>query len=140
MESHESTVRFTVSLPRALLKELDRRMTARGYASRSELVRDLIREQLVAEKWAAGDTEVVGVLTIAYDHHQRELLDRMVELQHRHRVNILCNTHIHMGHHECLEAVFMRGRPGEIEKLSLEIGGLRGVRFAKLTRASQIGV
>lgn len=140
MAATEKTTRFTVSLPEALLKELDRRMTARGYASRSELIRDLIRERMVEEKWASEKEEVVGVLTIAYDHHQRELLDRIVDLQHRHLVNILCNTHIHMGHDECLEAVFIRGKPREVERLSLEIGGLRGVRFAKLTRASRIGV
>jgi len=69
----ENTVRFSVSLPASLLGELDRKTIDRGYASRSEFIRDLIREKLVEEKWEDGRREVVGVLTIAYDHHQRGL-------------------------------------------------------------------
>jgi CopG family nickel-responsive transcriptional regulator len=128
MAKTESTVRFTVSLPGALLKDLDRRMIARGYASRSELVRDLIREQLVQEKWESDGGEVVGILTIAYDHHHRGLL------------NVLASTHIHMGREDCLEAIFIRGNPREVEKLSIEISGLRGVKFARLTRAGKVAM
>jgi CopG family nickel-responsive transcriptional regulator len=140
MAKTESTVRFTVSLPGALLKDLDRRMIARGYASRSELVRDLIREQLVQEKWESDGGEVVGILTIAYDHHHRGLLDRITDLQHRRLVNVLASTHIHMGREDCLEAIFIRGNPREVEKLSIEISGLRGVKFARLTRAGKVAM
>ncbi len=134
----EETVRFTVSLPRALLADLDRRMIARGYASRSELVRDLVRERLVEEKWEDEGSDVVGVLTISYDHHQRNLPDRIMHLQHRAFVHILCTTHIHLDHEHCLEAIFIRGRPAQVEKLSLAISGLRGVKFARLTKASKV--
>jgi CopG family nickel-responsive transcriptional regulator len=136
MKKSESTVRFTVSLPRGLLQELDRRLIKEAYASRSEFVRDLIREQLIQEKWQDDLADVVGVLTICYNHHQRELPVRIMELQHRRFINVLCNTHVHLGHDDCLEAIFVQGKPAEVEKLSLEIGGLRGVKFAKLTRAS----
>lgn len=134
----ESTVRFTVSLPRALLGELDRRMIDRGYASRSEYVRDLIREQLILEKWQSAEEEVVGVLTICYDHHQRELAERIMQLQHRRFVNVLCTTHVHLDREDCLEAIFLRGKPEEVERLGIEIGGLRGVKFSRLTRASKV--
>lgn len=134
----DETVRFTVSLPHALLTDLDRRLIARGYASRSELVRDLVRERLVEEKWGDARSEVVGVLTISYDHHQRNVTDRIMHLQHRAFVHILCTTHIHLDHEHCLEAIIMRGRPAQVERLAIAISGLRGVRFARLTKAAKV--
>jgi CopG family nickel-responsive transcriptional regulator len=134
----EETIRFSVSLPRALLEELDRRVVNKGYASRSELVRDLIRERIVEETWERGDVEVAGVLTIVYDHHQRELTQHILDIQHRQYIHVVATTHVHMDHHNCLETIIIRGMPAEIERLSLEIGGLRGVRFSELTRASRI--
>ncbi|NCA70324.1 MAG: nickel-responsive transcriptional regulator NikR [Sphingobacteriia bacterium] len=136
----EETIRFSVSLPRPLLEELDRRVVGKGYASRSELMRDLIRERMVEETWERGDQEVAGVLTIVYDHHQRELNQQILDIQHRQFVHVIATTHVHMDHHNCLETIIMRGLPAEIERLSLEIGGLRGVRFAELTRASRLEI
>jgi CopG family nickel-responsive transcriptional regulator len=138
MTKTSGTVRFSISLPEDLLGELDRRMVGRGYASRSEFVRDLIRERMVVDKWERGKQEVVGVLTISFDHHQKGLAERIIETQHRKYVNILCATHVHLDHDNCVEVIIIRGRPPEIEKLTIEIGGLRGVRFAKLTRASSV--
>ncbi|QGU32297.1 nickel-responsive transcriptional regulator NikR [Thermochromatium tepidum] len=138
MTSPDSTIRFTVSLPKTLLDELDQRVVNRGYASRSELVRDLIRERIVEETWERGDAEVAGVLTIVYDHHQRELTRQILDIQHHQYVHVIATTHVHLDHHNCLETIILRGMPAEIERLSLEIGGLRGVRFAELTRTSKV--
>lgn len=138
MPKPEETIRFSVSLPRPLLEELDRRVIGRGYASRSELVRDLIRERLVEETWERGELEVAGVLTIVYDHHQRELTQHILDIQHRQYVHVVATTHVHMDHHNCLETIIIRGRAQEIERLSLELGGLRGVLFSKLTRAARV--
>jgi CopG family nickel-responsive transcriptional regulator len=110
----------------------------RGYASRSEFVRDLIRERIVADRWAEGSREVVGVLTIGYDHHQRQLVQKLIDIQHTRHVNVLCTTHVHMDHDHCLEAIVLKGRPAEIERLCNEIGGLRGVKTAGLTQASRV--
>ena len=138
MAKSERVTRFSVSLPDSLLAELDRRMVRRGYASRSELVRDLIRERMVEDKWEGGRAKVVGVLTISYDHHQRGLLQKIVDLHHSQYVNILCTTHVHLDRHNCLETIIIKGRPQEIERIAVKSGGLRGVRFAKLTRASSV--
>ena len=132
----DDTIRFSVSLPDALLAELDRRVTRRGYASRSELVRDLIRERLVEDTWAKGDKPVVGVLTIAYDHGQHDLSRKLADTQHSRYANILCTTHVHLDRRNCLEIIIIRGKPEEIERIALASAGLKGVRFAKLTRAS----
>jgi CopG family transcriptional regulator, nickel-responsive regulator len=136
MNHDETLARISISLPDSLLAELDRRIIAKGYASRSELVRDLIRKRLVEDRWARGDQEVVGVLTISYDHHQHGLTERITDLQHHCFVNVLCSTHVHLDPQHCLETIIVRGRPTEIEQLIQAISGLRGVRFAKLTRAA----
>ena len=138
MSKHGDTIRFSVSLPESLLKELDRRIVSKGYASRSEFVRDLIREKIVEEKWQKSKEEVIGVLSISYDHHQRKLAERVIHTQHSRYVNILCSTHVHLDHNNCLETIIMKGKPPEIEKISIEIAGIRGVKFAKLTRASSV--
>ncbi|MCG8429117.1 MAG: nickel-responsive transcriptional regulator NikR [Chromatiales bacterium] len=140
MSKAEETIRFSVSLPKPLLDELDKRITNKGYASRSELVRDFIREKMVEDSWNSGDEEVAGVLTIIYDHHQRGVTQQIIDIQHSQYVHVLCNTHVHMDHHNCLETIIIKGKPSEIERISLEIGGLRGVRFAKLTRASKVEI
>lgn len=137
MNETADTIRFSVSLPGTLLDELDRRVTSRGYPSRSELVRDMIRERLVEDAWEAGE-EVAGVLSIIYDHHQRELAQRLIDIQHNVHVHVLCSTHVHLDHHNCLETIILRGHPPEIERIATEIGGLKGVKFAKLTRTAQL--
>lgn len=133
----EKIVRFCVSLPVDLLEELDKKIIEKGYSSRSELVRDLIRELLVEYKWR-GEEEVIGVLTIIYNHHQKGLNGRMLEIQHNHYVKVLCSTHVHLDHHNCLENIVLRGNPEEIESLSIKIGGLKGVKFAKLTKTASV--
>lgn len=136
----ETTRRFTVSLPAPMMDELDRRIVSRGYHSRSELVRDLIRDRLAGESWERGEDEAHGVLTICYDHHRRDLKDRLHRIQHDHYVHILCNTHVHLDHDNCLETIILRGSPEEIEKMALGIAGLKGVTFSGLTRAAVSGV
>jgi CopG family nickel-responsive transcriptional regulator len=140
MGKDETAIRFSVSLPPRLLDELDRRVEVKGYSSRSECVRDLIREGLVEDKWGEGREKVVGVLTIGYDHHQRRLTERLVDIQHNRYVNVLCATHVHLDHDNCLEAIILQGRPAEIERIQTQIGALRGVKFAKLSRASRLDV
>ena len=136
MAKEERVDRFSISLPEPLLAELDRWVMRRGYASRSELVRDLIRERMVEDKWESDADRVVGVLTISYDHHQRGLSQKILDLQHSRHVNILCTTHVHLDRDNCLEIIIIKGRPREIEQIAIQCGGLRGVRLAKLTRAS----
>ena len=140
MAKPEETIRFSVSLPKNLLEELDNQITSKGFTSRSEIVRGFIREKMVEESWASGGEDVAGVLTIIYDHHQRGLTQQIVDVQHSDYVHVMCNTHVHMDHHNCLETIIIKGKPEEIERIALELGGLKGVRFAKLTRASKIAI
>ncbi|MCE3037566.1 nickel-responsive transcriptional regulator NikR [Helicobacter anatolicus] len=129
-------VRFSVSLQKKLLDYLDTYLTKQGYASRSEVIRDLIREKMVQETWENDDMQdKIGVLVIIYDHHHKELNQRMIDIQHQANIQILCNTHVHLDHCNCLETIMLRGDGASIVRISLEIGGLRGVKFSKLTQA-----
>jgi CopG family nickel-responsive transcriptional regulator len=131
----DTLTRFTVSLPTSLLASVDQEMVERGYSSRSEFVRDLIRDRLARRTWDEGVDEVFGTLTILYDHHVPGLAEKIMEAQHNHLVNVLCTTHVHVSHDDCLEAIILRGRPDEIENMVLTIGGMKGVRSAHLSPA-----
>lgn len=143
LTEQDTTIRFSVSLQQNLLDDLDNRIIKNGYSSRSELVRDLIREKLVEDSWNTqtfnATSDSIGVLVIVYDHHQRELNQRIIDIQHNASIKILCATHVHIDSCNCLETIILKGNSLEIQKFSLEIGGLRGVKFSKLTKASSFG-
>ena len=132
----ENIIRFSVSLPKQLLDELDSKISAQGYASRSEFTRDLIREKIVNDSWKDAEEELIGVLTLVYLHHQNDLGVKMIDIEHKANLNIVCTTHIHIDHNNCLETLILRGKAGIIEKFSEKIGGLKGVKFSKLTKAA----
>ena len=132
----ENIIRFSVSLPKQLLDELDSKISAQGYASRSEFTRDLIREKIVNDSWKDAEEELIGVLTLVYLHHQNDLVVKMIDIEHKANLNIVCTTHIHIDHNNCLETLILRGKAGIIEKFSEKMGGLKGVKFSKLTKAA----
>lgn len=140
MDKPDEIIRFSVSLPRTLLEHLDREVIGKGYASRSEFVRDFIRERMVEESWTRGGEQVAGVLTIIYDHHQRGLAQQIIDIQHHEAAEVLCATHVHLDHDNCLETIIIRGTPEQVEQVALTLGGLKGVRFSRLTRASRVHV
>ena len=119
-----------------MLDELDSKISAQGYASRSEFTRDLIREKIVNDSWKDAEEELIGVLTLVYLHHQNDLVVKMIDIEHKANLNIVCTTHIHIDHNNCLETLILRGKAGIIEKFSEKIGGLKGVKFSKLTKAA----
>ncbi len=131
-----NVIRFSVSLPEKLLAELDKKVSEQGYASRSEYTRDLIRERLVRDSWKDDNSEVIGVLTMIYTHHQNELVDKILTIQHDAKINIMCNTHVHIDHDNCLETIMVQGPANEIKAFAQKITGLKGVKFCKLVEAA----
>ena len=131
-----NVIRFSVSLPEKLLVELDKKVNEQGYASRSEYTRDLIRERIVKDSWKEDDTKVIGVLTMIYTHHQNDLVDRILTIQHDAKIKIMCNTHVHVDHDNCLETIMVEGAVSEIKDFAQKIGGLKGVKFSKLVEAA----
>ena len=132
----ENIIRFSVSLPKQLLDELDNKISAQGYASRSEFTRDLIREKIVNDSWKDADDDLIGVLTLIYLHHQNDLVVKMMDIEHQANLHIACTTHVHIDHDNCLETLILRGKAGAIEKFAEKMGGLKGVKFSKLTKAA----
>lgn len=130
----EKVVRFSISLPDELLKIMDNKFIQQGYASRSEFIRDLIRDKIVSEKWDNPEEEVIGVLSIIYNHHISDLSEKMIHIQHNNLINILCNLHLHVNQENCLEVIVMKGLAREIYKINIEVSGIRGIKFSELTR------
>ncbi len=127
--------RFSVSLEEELLAQFDDYITRHGYSNRSEAVRDLIRGKLIGEEWEQ-DSEVVGVVTLVYDHHQAKLQERITEAQHDFYHLITSSTHVHMDHHNCLEVTIVKGQASKVRALAETMIALRGVKSGNLTMSS----
>ncbi|MHB8810737.1 MAG: nickel-responsive transcriptional regulator NikR [Desulfobulbaceae bacterium] len=125
-------VRFGISMDGQLLESFDRLIAGKGYSNRSEAVRDLIRNALVDEQWSHEDEEAVGTVSLVYDHHTRELSDKLTEHQHSHHRNIVSALHVHLDAHHCLEVVVIKGKAGEIRHLADELIGTKGVKHGRL--------
>lgn len=132
----DKIIRFSVSLPEKLLEELDKKVDEQGYASRSEFTRDLIREKIVKDDWQDEKSKVIGVLTMIYTHHQNELVQKILEIQHDANITIMCNTHVHISHENCLETIMVSGMVKNVKDFAQKITGLKGVKFCKLVEAS----
>ncbi|MCS7228342.1 MAG: nickel-responsive transcriptional regulator NikR [Endomicrobia bacterium] len=124
--------RFGVSIPQDLLKEFDRYIKAKNYKNRSEAIRDLIREKFV-EKDYNENKEVAGVVSIVYNHHKRELVDKIVDIQHNFQTLILATQHIHLDHDHCLEVILTRGKAKEIQHLKDHLSAIKGVLHTTLS-------
>lgn len=128
----KETVRFGISLEGQLLSSFDELIHSKGYDNRSEAIRDLIRNSLVEEQWHEKDEETVGTVTLVYDHHTRELADKLTEQQHSHHKVILSTLHIHLDAHHCLEVVVLKGKNRVIKKLADELISTKGIKHGKL--------
>jgi CopG family nickel-responsive transcriptional regulator len=129
-------VRFGVSIDRLLLEKFDSLITGKGYGNRSEALRDLVRDSLVAAEIELGNREMVGVITIVYSHDIREISDNLTDLQHHYYRNIISTTHIHLDEHNCLEVMIARGPAVHIRRIAELLIGSRGVKHGKLTLTS----
>ncbi len=116
-----------------LLKSFDKYIAGKGYANRSEAIRDLIRNNLVEKEWKAGTRETVGTVTIVYDHHTRELSDILTNIQHQYHTSIISNLHVHLDSHNCLEILVVKGKGRDIKKIADKLIGTKGVKHGKLT-------
>jgi len=128
----ENITRFGVSIEPDLLKKFDKMIRKEGYTNRSEAIRDLIRKNLVNEKIQNHNAEAIGTLTMIYDHHTGNLTNKLLDLQHHHHKEILTTTHIHVDHENCLEVLVLKGKVGNIEKLSDNIKSLKGIKHGEL--------
>lgn len=127
--------RFGISLDRELIEAFDRHIAQQRYQSRSEAIRDLIREALVRESVHEGGT-VAGAIVMTYDHHKRELVNRLIDIQHDFQALVISTQHIHLDHHNCLEVLAVKGNAREVEELATALKVLVGVKHLDLSISS----
>ena len=111
----------------SLLKEFDQLIQKKGYANRSEAIRDIIRESLIAEDLTHPDTEGTGSINIVFNHHKAHLSDRLIHLQHESDLHIYSTTHIHLDKELCLEIIVVSGKLAKIRSFGDQIAALKGV-------------
>ncbi|MFW6266732.1 MAG: nickel-responsive transcriptional regulator NikR [Halanaerobium sp.] len=131
--------RFGVSIEENLLKKFDQ-LNQGSYNNRSEAIRDLIRNRIIEEEKSRKDENVVGTLTLIYDHHQPGLSDRMNQIQHDYHCLFKSNLHLHLNRDFCLEIIVVDGLQSKLKKVSSKLIALRGVKHGKLTVTKIEGV
>ena len=128
--------RIGVAIDSDLLGKFDALIAKRGYTNRSEAFRDLIRDELVEKEWETPESQVVGTVTLVYDHHVRLLSEKLTSLQHDFHHNILSTLHVHLDHDHCLEVLVVRGQAGAVRQVADAIISTKGVKHGRLTITS----
>jgi len=124
--------RFGISLEKDLLDKFDRLIREKNYTNRSEAFRDLIREDLVKAEWKK-NKEIVGAITLIYDHHKRELVNKLMDIQHDFGDIIISSQHIHLDHNNCLEIIAVKGSSKDAQKLADSLKSVKGVKHGTLS-------
>ena len=124
--------RFGVSLEEDLLRSFDRSIVELGYANRSEAIRDLIRDHLIQKKVSKGNEEIIGVVSLVYDHRTHRLGDLLADMQHKAKVVINASLHIHLDEHNCLEVIVIRGETEKVHEVAGKLIATKGVQNGKL--------
>jgi CopG family transcriptional regulator, nickel-responsive regulator len=127
--------RFSVSLEDDLLDEFDRYCRQQQFATRSEAIRQLLRDTLTKEAWGAESKDAAGTLTLVYDHHRPQLRDHLTKLQHDHNDLVVSTLHAHLTHDLCLEVIVLRGPSAQLQKIASQLRGLKGIYKGELVMA-----
>lgn len=128
-------VRFSISLENELLQKFDLHLKEQKYKNRSEAIRDLIREDLVAKEWAKNE-KVAGTITLVYSHHTRGLVQKLTTLQHSYHNMIISTQHIHLDHDNCLEVIIVHGKARSLEQLTDKLKAVKGIKYGNLAMAT----
>lgn len=124
--------RFSVSMEPELLSAFDDFITGEGISTRSEAIRHLVRGALIEKEWQDGRSTVAGALVLVYDHHRRELVQKLMDVQHDCGDTVVSTQHIHLDHDNCLEVVTLKGEADEIRALVNAVKSLKGLKDTSL--------
>ena len=128
-------LRLSMTIERPLYERLEKLRVDSGYSNRSEFVRDLVRDRLVEQEWEQ-DQQVVGTITMVYDHHQRLLTKKLTHEQHMHHDLVHSTTHVHLDHDTCLEVIIVSGTAGQVQDLHDRLRRQKGVYHATVSLSS----
>jgi CopG family transcriptional regulator, nickel-responsive regulator len=134
--TQQGLVRFGVSIEADLLLKFDKFLDRAGYGTRSEAFRDLIRARLVEERVQNAEEDAIGVLTLVYNHHQRDLEEKLTDVQHHAHHHIITTTHVHLDHDNCMEVILLRGKVGVVRTLATALASFKGVKHSNLSVTS----
>lgn len=132
--------RVGVSLEKDLLSAFDKLISAKGYQSRSEAIRDLIRRQLNASRLQNQKAQAIAAVVLVYDHHSTALMQRLTELQHSHLLQTISSIHIHLSRHDCLEVIVLRGKVGQINEMADKLISIKGVKLGRINLLTTEGM
>ena len=124
--------RFTISLDDRLAEQFDAWITGRGYANRSEAIRDLLRAEIGKSKLELRGKHCIACLSYVFNHHERDLAERLTALHHRHHDLSVSTMHAHLDHDHCLETSILRGPTAEVAEFADLLCAERGVHHGKL--------
>ncbi len=127
--------RFGVSLEKELIDKFDRLIKEKNYTNRSEAIRDLIRQELVKKQWQQGK-EIAGAITLVYDHHKRDLVNKLLDIQHDFQKIIVSAQHVHLDHNNCLEIIAVKGPPMQTQKLANILKSIKGIKHTTLSAST----
>ncbi len=127
--------RFGISLPGDLLDRFDSFIRKKNFPNRSKAIGDLIRQELIKQEWK-GRGDVAGAITLIYNHHKRDLLSRVTDIQHDFQKSIISTQHIHLDHDNCLEIVAVKCRAERARKLADALKSLKGIKHVALSMSS----
>ncbi len=133
--NEKGIIRFSVSMEEELLKRFESRISEYGFTTRSEAIRDLIRKFILEDTFNSGK-DVMALLVYVYDHHAREVMDKLVSIQHDFGEGILFTFHVHLDHNRCMETAVVRGDADKLQELYRNIRSIKGVFRAMLIPAS----
>ncbi len=129
--------RFTISLDETLAAAFDELIKERGYTTRSEAVRDILRSHLQHSRERRDRKGFcVANLSYVYNHHERELAERLMRIQHNHHDLTIATTHAHLDHEQCIETVILKGAAKQVREFADEVIAERGVRHGQLNLIS----
>jgi len=124
--------RFGVSLEKELLSHFDAFVREKGFPTRSEAVRALVRERLVEGEWLKG-RDVAGAIVLVYDHGRRDIVRRITAVQHDFHKTVLSTQHVHLDHDNCLEVVVVRGTAADVRRLFKGLQAIKGMKHVSLS-------
>ncbi len=129
-------IRFGISIESNLINDFDALIKEKGYENRSEAIRDLIRDSLIQAEIQDPEQQIVGTLTLVYDHHGNDLSDKLNHLQHEYFQTIVSTTHVHLDEHNCLEVLILKGECRDIKSIAEKLISTKGIKNGKLVLTS----
>jgi CopG family transcriptional regulator, nickel-responsive regulator len=130
--SEDKLSRIGISIETELIKEFDRLVTLEGYPTRWEAIKRLVKNALVKTEWQKSTKVVAGAIVFIYDHHRRELINKMMDIQHNFGETIISVQHIHLDHHNCMEIVAVKGQVKDITRFMVSIQKVKGIKHSDL--------